>query len=127
MSLLWPYLIPPWRSPSSTYHNGSHTNDKTVSTVQSLLNVRPCTAPSRQDSYSQNVRRANEEAQVDPKLSVRTDDDGRLPIHWAASANQLDIVQLLAEQKGFDVDAKVRFHALSRGFRVSCLSAMVLR
>lgn len=46
--------------------------------------------------------------QVDPKLSKRKDDDGRLPIHWAASANQLDIVQLLAEQKGFDVDIQVR-------------------
>ncbi|KAF3764910.1 hypothetical protein M406DRAFT_98306 [Cryphonectria parasitica EP155] len=43
---------------------------------------------------------------VDPKLSQRKDDDGRLPIHWAASANQLDIVQLLAEEKGFDVDVQ---------------------
>lgn len=46
--------------------------------------------------------------QVDPKLSQRKDDDGRLPIHWAASANQIDIVQLLAEHKGFEVDIQVR-------------------
>lgn len=52
--------------------------------------------------------RLNERSQVDPKLSKRKDDDGRLPIHWAASANQLDIVQLLAEQNGFDVDVQVR-------------------
>lgn len=49
----------------------------------------------------------DEEVQVDPKLSKRKDDDGRLPIHWAASANQLDIVQLLSEQKGFEVDVQV--------------------
>lgn len=48
-------------------------------------------------------------SQVDPKLAKRKDDDGRLPIHWAASSNQLDIVQLLAEQKGFEVDVQVRY------------------
>lgn len=46
--------------------------------------------------------------QAEPTLSKRKDDDGRLPIHWAASANQLDITQLLAEHKGFDVDVQVR-------------------
>lgn len=50
----------------------------------------------------------SEQNQVDAKLSKRKDDDGRLPIHWAASANQLDIVQLLAEQQGFEVDVQVR-------------------
>lgn len=45
--------------------------------------------------------------QAEPTLAKRKDDDGRLPIHWAASANQLDITQLLAEQKGFDVDIQV--------------------
>ncbi|KAG6363000.1 hypothetical protein INS49_008095 [Diaporthe citri] len=43
---------------------------------------------------------------AEPTLSKRKDDDGRLPIHWAASANQLDITQLLAEHKGFDVDVQ---------------------
>lgn len=74
----------------------------TVSTVQSLLNVRnPLELVHECGSKLTDT-------QVDPKLSTRKDDDGRLPIHWAASANQPDIVQLLAEQKGFDVDAKVR-------------------
>ncbi|KAJ9157280.1 Ankyrin repeat domain-containing protein [Pleurostoma richardsiae] len=52
-----------------------------VSTVESLLNA-------------------------DPKLAQLKDDDERLPIHWAASANNLDIVLLLAEQKGFDPDVQ---------------------
>ncbi|KAJ0121715.1 hypothetical protein J7T55_008882 [Diaporthe amygdali] len=61
-----------------------------LSTVQSLLNEAP--SPSV--------------PQAEPNLAKRKDDDGRLPIHWAASANQLDIVQLLSEQKGFDVDVQ---------------------
>ncbi|KAI5462978.1 ankyrin repeat-containing domain protein [Mariannaea sp. PMI_226] len=39
---------------------------------------------------------------TDPKLSQRKDDDGRYAIHWAASSNNLDIVLMLANQKGFD-------------------------
>ena len=46
---------------------------------------------------------------ADPKLAKLKDDDGRLPIHWACSANQLDIVLLLAAQKGFDLDVQVGF------------------
>ncbi|KAJ4008054.1 putative ankyrin-repeat protein [Fusarium irregulare] len=42
--------------------------------------------------------------QSDPKLSQRKDDDGRYPIHWAASSNNLEIVQLLASQRSFDAD-----------------------
>ncbi|KAL4727512.1 putative ankyrin-repeat protein [Fusarium chlamydosporum] len=42
----------------------------------------------------------------DPKLSQRKDDDGRYPIHWAASSNNLEIVQLLANQRSFDADAQ---------------------
>ncbi|KAL2684966.1 hypothetical protein Neosp_006059 [[Neocosmospora] mangrovei] len=42
----------------------------------------------------------------DPKLSQRKDDDGRYPIHWAASSNNLDIVQLLANQRSFDADVQ---------------------
>ncbi|KAH6895138.1 ankyrin repeat-containing domain protein [Thelonectria olida] len=34
------------------------------------------------------------------------DDDGRYPIHWAASSNNLDIVLLLANQKSFDPDVQ---------------------
>ncbi|KAF4123320.1 26S proteasome non-ATPase regulatory subunit 10 [Geosmithia morbida] len=44
---------------------------------------------------------------TDPKLSKRKDDDDRYPIHWAASSNSLDIVNLLADQKGFDPDVQV--------------------
>ncbi|KAF2964521.1 hypothetical protein GQX73_g9066 [Xylaria multiplex] len=43
---------------------------------------------------------------ADPKSSQRKDDDGRLPIHWAASSNQQAIVLLLSEQKTFDPDVE---------------------
>lgn len=43
---------------------------------------------------------------ADTKLSRRRDDDDRLPLHWAASYNRLSIVDLLSDQKGFDVDAQ---------------------
>jgi 26S proteasome non-ATPase regulatory subunit 10 len=36
----------------------------------------------------------------------RRDDDDRLPLHWAASYNRLPIVEILSEQKGFDIDAQ---------------------
>ncbi|KAI5864980.1 ankyrin repeat-containing domain protein [Durotheca rogersii] len=42
----------------------------------------------------------------DPKLSKVRDDDGRLPVHWAASANHPAIVLMLAQQEGFDPDAE---------------------
>lgn len=44
--------------------------------------------------------------QADAKLSRRRDDDDRLPLHWAASYNRLAIVDILSDQKGFDVDAQ---------------------
>ncbi|KAI1821094.1 ankyrin [Xylaria intraflava] len=43
---------------------------------------------------------------ADPKLSQRKDDDGRLPIHWAASSNHHAIVLLLSQQKTFDPDVE---------------------
>ncbi|KAH0424778.1 hypothetical protein CcaCcLH18_11334 [Colletotrichum camelliae] len=43
-------------------------------------------------------------AQTDPKLALREDDDGRLPLHWAVSSNCIEIVILLAQQRGFDPD-----------------------
>ncbi|KAI1369468.1 ankyrin [Xylaria arbuscula] len=43
---------------------------------------------------------------ADPKLSQRKDEDGRLPIHWAASANQHPMVLLLSQQKSFDPDVE---------------------
>lgn len=44
---------------------------------------------------------------ANPKLAQLKDDDGRLPIHWAASYNHPEIVSLLISQKGFDPDAEV--------------------
>ncbi|CUS12704.1 unnamed protein product [Tuber aestivum] len=44
--------------------------------------------------------------EANPKLAYRRDSDDRLPIHWACSYNRLPIVQLLTQQKGFDVDAQ---------------------
>ncbi|QPC75834.1 hypothetical protein HYE68_006586 [Fusarium pseudograminearum] len=46
----------------------------------------------------------------DPKLSQRKDDDGRYPIHWAASSNNFEIVQLLANQRSFDADVQSALH-----------------
>ncbi|EEY18978.1 ankyrin repeat-containing protein [Verticillium alfalfae VaMs.102] len=43
---------------------------------------------------------------TDPKLAARVDDDGRMPIHWAVSANQIDIVVLLTQLRGFDPDVQ---------------------
>lgn len=43
---------------------------------------------------------------ADPKAATRKDDDGRLPIHWAVSSNQLEITNLLVAQKGFDADVQ---------------------
>ncbi|KAK1021235.1 putative ankyrin-repeat protein, partial [Friedmanniomyces endolithicus] len=43
---------------------------------------------------------------ADPRLANRRDDDDRRPLHWAASNNRIAIVEILAEQKGFDVDAQ---------------------
>ncbi|KAI1806473.1 ankyrin [Daldinia bambusicola] len=43
---------------------------------------------------------------ADPKLARLKDDDGRLPIHWAASANNLPIVLMFAQQKDFDPDVE---------------------
>jgi ankyrin repeat protein len=40
-------------------------------------------------------------------LPKKKDDDGRYPIHWAVSANNYDIVLLLANQKDFDPDVQV--------------------
>lgn len=77
-----------------------------VSTVESLLNVRDT------DSGVKICLDRAKSIQADPKLAKLKDDDGRLPIHWACSANQLEIVLLLAAQKGFDLDVQV---SLSHG------------
>ncbi|KAF6806825.1 ankyrin repeat-containing protein [Colletotrichum plurivorum] len=42
----------------------------------------------------------------EPKLATREDGDGRLPIHWAASSNSLEIILLLAQQHAFDPDVQ---------------------
>ncbi|KAF2706809.1 ankyrin [Pleomassaria siparia CBS 279.74] len=43
---------------------------------------------------------------ANPKLASLRDEDDRLPVHWATSYNHLPIVELLSQQKGFDVDAQ---------------------
>lgn len=43
---------------------------------------------------------------ADAKLAQKRDDDERLPQHWAASSQHLAIVELLAEQRGFEIDAQ---------------------
>ncbi|KAI0165945.1 ankyrin repeat-containing domain protein [Xylariaceae sp. FL1272] len=43
---------------------------------------------------------------VNPKSAQRKDDDGRYPLHWAASSNQHAMVVLLSEQKDFDPDVE---------------------
>ncbi len=50
---------------------------------------------------------ADIDSQADPKLAYQKDEDGRLPIHWAASSNQFEIASLLVQQKGFDPDVQV--------------------
>ena len=43
---------------------------------------------------------------ADRRLASRRDDDDRLGLHWAASYNRLPVVEVLTEQKDFDVDAQ---------------------
>lgn len=74
-----------------------------VTVVESLLNVG-----LRKHRYSFFICSGlTGIEQADPKLANRKDDDGRLPIHWAASSNQLEIVRLLTQSKGFDPDVQV--------------------
>ena len=43
---------------------------------------------------------------ADRRFASRRDDDDRLPLHWAASYNRIPTVELLSDQKGFDIDAR---------------------
>ncbi|KAF9869827.1 hypothetical protein CkaCkLH20_12744 [Colletotrichum karsti] len=43
---------------------------------------------------------------TEPKLAIREDDDGRLPIHWASSSNCTEIVLLLAQLRNFNPDVQ---------------------
>ncbi|RGP73642.1 26s proteasome non-atpase regulatory subunit 10 [Fusarium longipes] len=56
----------------------------------------------REDKFPLHTAAREGRGESDPKLSQRKDDDGRYPIHWAASSNNLEIVQLLAGQRSFD-------------------------
>jgi len=47
------------------------------------------------------------ETQANPRLANLRDEDDRLPLHWAVSRNQLNVVELLVQRKDFDVDVKV--------------------
>ncbi|KZL73404.1 ankyrin repeat-containing protein [Colletotrichum tofieldiae] len=43
---------------------------------------------------------------TESRLATREDEDRRLPIHWAASSNCIDIVILLAQYRSFDPDVQ---------------------
>jgi ankyrin repeat protein len=53
-----------------------------------------------------SVARASEVIKASPKEARRKDDDGRLPVHWAASSNCYDIAMMLAQLKDFDPDVQ---------------------
>ncbi|KAH7326704.1 ankyrin repeat-containing domain protein [Stachybotrys elegans] len=52
------------------------------------------------------LHKAAREGNVSVVESLLKDDDGRYPIHWATSANNYDVVMLLANQRGFDPDVQ---------------------
>jgi len=64
--------------------------------------------------------------QADPKLAKLKDQDGRLPIHWAASANNSEIFSLLVNQKGFDPDIQVFSPYLTLPFHLFISSPIVI-
>ncbi|POR35407.1 Ankyrin repeat domain containing protein [Tolypocladium paradoxum] len=74
-----------------------------VTKAEGLLKVRRSSPPDPAYLVSQGPN-TYASLQTDHKLSQRKDDDGRYPIHWAASSNNLDIVLLLANQASFDPD-----------------------
>ncbi|KAL9623115.1 MAG: hypothetical protein Q9160_002629 [Pyrenula sp. 1 TL-2023] len=43
---------------------------------------------------------------ANPKLATQVDNDDRLPIHWAASYNQIPIISLLMNSRSFDPDVQ---------------------
>ncbi|CAI4213664.1 unnamed protein product [Parascedosporium putredinis] len=53
-----------------------------------------------------DVSRAEEILQLSPQQAFVQDCDGRLPIHWAASSNSVDVVRLLVGLSGFDPDTQ---------------------
>ncbi|KAI1630983.1 ankyrin repeat-containing domain protein [Biscogniauxia mediterranea] len=59
---------------------------------------------SDQPKYAIHAAAREGRVNADPKLARLKDDDGRLPIHWAASSNQHAIALMLAQQKSFDPD-----------------------
>jgi ankyrin repeat protein len=49
--------------------------------------------------------------QANPKLANTKDDDERLPIHWALSYGQTEVVRLLVQRKDFDPDVQACCHS----------------
>ena len=45
--------------------------------------------------------------QVNPRLATKRDEDDRLPIHWATSSDNYQIVEMLISTKDFDTDVQV--------------------
>lgn len=78
----------------------------TVAKAEGLLNVSMHSHSAFHYLYGKIVMLTSVE-KTDPKLSTKKDADGRYPIQWAASSNNLDIVTLLANQANFDPDVQV--------------------
>ncbi len=53
-----------------------------------------------------NVQKVQSLLNVDKRLISRRDDDDRLCLHWAASYNRKEVVELLSDTKGFDIDVQ---------------------
>lgn len=75
-----------------------------VAKVKVCLNYpRPLGGPELTSLPAQKVESL---LNADRRLVSRRDDDERLSLHWAASYNRIPIVELLSDQKGFDIDAQ---------------------
>lgn len=69
--------------------------------MESLLNVGECSQPDvKRHLLNLSLSQAN------ARLAIRSDEDERLPLHWACSYNHLPIVGLLASRRDFDPDVQ---------------------
>ena len=76
-----------------------------VSLVESLINV---SFPKDHVMCCQNYLKLKmNKPKGNPKLPTRRDEDERLSLHWAATHNHIDIVELLMQREDFEVDVKV--------------------
>ena len=96
----------PMPTPPAARRRPQPANARAVSKAEGLLKAR---CPQTASPPPRGAAQADSGVpQTDPKLSKKQDDDGRYPIHWAASSNDLEIVALLTDQAAFDPDVQVR-------------------